>query len=156
MDAYDVARFWAKVNVSDQSECWEWMGARSDGYGDFKRNGESVSAHRVAFELFSGPIPDGALIRHTCDNRPCCNPFHMLTGTDADNVRDRVLRDRGAKGESNGRHILTEDEVVAILADKRTHAAVGAHYGVSKWTIQSIRQGRTWRHVKRIGGPGGT
>lgn len=67
------------------------------GYGAIKRNGKRLLAHRVSFEEFNGPIPDGFLVRHTCDVRECVNPEHLLIGTHADNHRDKAVRCRGRK-----------------------------------------------------------
>ena len=94
-------RFWCKVDVRAPAECWDWQGqATGSGYGRIKWGGRLESAHRVAYELTFGPIPDdhagyhGTVIRHSCDNRLCCNPRHLLAGSQADNVRDMVERGR--------------------------------------------------------------
>lgn len=65
------------------------------GYGRITANGKQVGTHRVAYEIAYGPIPDGLLVRHSCDNPPCCNPAHLLLGTVQDNADDRVARGRG-------------------------------------------------------------
>lgn len=83
--------------VTDEG-CWEWQGPRNDsGYGrlNHKRDrGESDRAHRAVYEVLVGPVPDGLLLRHTCDNRPCVNPSHLIPGTSADNARDMAERGR--------------------------------------------------------------
>ncbi len=85
------ARFWSKVSGGES--CWEWNGSRNeDGYGIVKRDGKLRKAHRLAYELAWGPIPDGLLIRHRCDNPPCCRPTHLIPGTKLDNARDRDRR----------------------------------------------------------------
>lgn len=88
-------RYLAKV-VRRESGCWGWSGAKCRGYGilSTRRGSPPAKAHRVSYELFKGPIPDGMLVRHTCDNPECTNPDHLLLGTDADNARDRVARGR--------------------------------------------------------------
>ena len=73
------------------------------GYGSFSVDGKSCPAHRVAFELTHGPIPEGQVVRHKCDVPGCCNPAHLELGTSADNNRDRDERGRGAKGGRGGR-----------------------------------------------------
>lgn len=71
--------------------CWEYNGRRDpSGYGIHAH----IRMHRVSFELHKGPIPDGLLVRHTCDNPPCINPEHLITGTRADNVADMIARGR--------------------------------------------------------------
>ena len=72
--------------------CWEWGGSLTDtGYGKFA----GKFAHRLAYETWVGPIPEGHVVRHKCDNPPCINPDHLETGTYADNNRDTSERGRG-------------------------------------------------------------
>lgn len=80
--------------------CWEFTGGRSgSGYGVISQAGKSLLAHRVSYELHKGPIPDGMVVMHSCDNPPCINPAHLSTGTAGDNNRDR-----SRKGRSRGRY----------------------------------------------------
>lgn len=153
MDAYDIARFWSKVEVKKQDECWPWLAAVNHfGYGEFKLAKEDgrAGAHRIAYALFAGlEIKDlsGLVIRHKCDHPWCCNPFHLESGTHTDNVRDRCERDRTALGEQNGRHVLTEDQIPAIRADERPLKVIAEAYGVTHWTIQAVKYRRSWRHI---------
>lgn len=79
-------RFWAKVDKS--SRCWIWTGARSStGYGNVWHGGRYRPAHRVAFELLIGPIPDGLHLDHLCRVRACVNPAHLEPVTCKENVR---------------------------------------------------------------------
>lgn len=80
--------------VTTESGCWEWTGWRAHGYGYFFHEGKDQRAHRVSYELFVGSIPDGLVVMHSCDNRPCVNPDHLSVGTQADNVRDMVAKGR--------------------------------------------------------------
>jgi len=89
-------RFWPKVEKRSHDQCWPWVAkARTGiGYGAIHVSDYTTHAHRVAWALRNGPIPDGLLIRHSCDNPVCCNPTHLVPGTQADNVRDMVERGR--------------------------------------------------------------
>ena len=96
-------RFWSKVNKTDG--CWLWTGYRFHaGYGGFHESQPKRTvrlAHRVAWELTNGLIPDGLHVCHTCDNRSCVRPDHLFLGTNADNVADKVAKGRQAKGEAH-------------------------------------------------------
>lgn len=85
--------FWPKVRKSDG--CWEWTGATNGvGYGQLNVKGKRWSAHRISYEIHIGAIPQGLLVRHRCDNRPCVRPDHLELGTHVDNARDMVERGR--------------------------------------------------------------
>jgi len=78
------------------TSCWLWTGAvSSSGYGSVNIKGKRYSPHRLAYEVWKGKIPAGHQIRHTCDNRLCIRPSHLLTGTHKDNAADREERGRG-------------------------------------------------------------
>jgi hypothetical protein len=112
-------------------------------------------AHRVAYTLCYGPIPNGLQVCHRCDNPPCCNPYHLFLGTIADNMADKKRKGRARAGWISGeRHWaskLTEDDVRAIRAALTdgtvTMVTLAAQYGVSAPTIFSIKHRRHWRHI---------
>lgn len=92
-----IARFWSKVGVGRDSECWPWKGSLDRyGYGQFKgASGVSPArAHRVAYGLVKGDAAPGLVVRHLCGNRACCNPAHLSEGTQADNHGDREAHGR--------------------------------------------------------------
>jgi hypothetical protein len=90
-------RFWSKVRRGGTDECWEWTaGTNDDGYGVIKVDGRDTGAHRIAWVLIArrGPVPDGMVVMHSCDNPPCVNPAHLSLGTVADNNADRHAKGR--------------------------------------------------------------
>lgn len=90
-------RFHKKIVISETG-CWEWQKAKHEGYGVFAtcNNGKArnILAHRFAFWVYSGKIPDDSMVLHKCDNRSCCNPKHLFLGTHSDNMRDAMSKGR--------------------------------------------------------------
>jgi hypothetical protein len=87
------ARFWTKVEIKGPNACWPWKASRDPkGYGQFWHGKKLLRAHKVAFRWKHEP--EALVIRHKCDNPPCCNPDHLLGGTHKDNVRDMFERGR--------------------------------------------------------------
>ena len=87
-------RLWARIKrTSDANACWPWIGSRTtDGYGHMGFKGQLYRTHRLAYECANGPIPNGMVLMHRCDNPPCCNPAHLVVGTQQENARDVVLK----------------------------------------------------------------
>ena len=153
-----TSAFWRFVVPSSPDECWEWSGpvmTTRGGYGRLEPmvNGKRLSfaAHRMSWEIHFGPIPDGMLVCHRCDNPPCVNPAHLFLGTPKDNTRDMVGKGRQIPsrlpGEKNGRARLLWDEVREIRECYRagdTQRGLAARYGVEKTTIANIVNNRTW------------
>ena len=100
-----VARFLARVDASAGPEsCWPWTGKPGEGgYGVFqvgrRPTRRTTSAHRVAFVIDGGTVEDYEVVRHGCDNPPCCNPSHLEVGSQSDNSRDMWERGRGQTPE---------------------------------------------------------
>ena len=123
----------------------------ASGYPVFGWGGKKRKAHRVAYELSRGPIPEGMFVCHRCDNRRCIEPTHLFIGTNADNTADRNSKGRQAKGERSGAAKLTEAQVIQIRSAAGTHREIAERFGVAPTTIANIRNGENWTHVKRGG-----
>lgn len=94
--------------------CWEWNGSRlKTGYGRVAHQHKVLGAHRVAHEVWIGPIPEGLQVNHHCDNPPCINPEHLYAGTAQENMQDKVNRGRWKGGRKN-----LDAEVVDIEAEE--------------------------------------
>lgn len=107
-----------------------------------------IVAHRIAYELTHGPVPEGLHVLHSCDNRPCCNPAHLRVGTNAENVADRAARRRGREhrqaGEANRNVKLSDEAVAAVRAAVtagETQTAVALRFGVSQPQVSRIVRG---------------
>lgn len=132
-------RFWSAVEKTDG--CWIWRGTRrpQDDYGSFTVGRGDVrdlpslnhtsGAHRVAWVLTHGPIPDGLCVCHRCDNPPCVNPAHLFLGTRADNVRDAARKGRMARKFSDAE--VAEMRLLAArgIPQKNIAQMYGAHPG---------------------------
>ena len=145
-------RFWRKVDKKSDDECWLWLGATFvQGYGAFSPKASvTLRAHKVAYEYIKGAIPDGLILRHKCDNPPCCNPNHLILGTQKDNARDMMERGRGKKTSRSGWHVLKPEDVRCIreLRDEgmaRIH--LSEWFGITEHAITAIHHGRTYKHV---------
>jgi len=144
--------FWNHVDKSNTDGCWPWQLAVGEcGYGNVNINGWYTRAHRVAYAFANGGIPPGKVVRHTCDNPPCCNPAHLFTGTQATNMQDAVSKGRTAIGVEHGLARLNDQKVAEIRAKYRPYVhsmrLLGEEYGVAEGTIKAVISGKTWRHV---------
>lgn len=148
-------RFWSYVSIGAVDDCWPWTGGRWDksrGYGTISWGVVPVRTHRVAYALFYGADPGHLLVRHRCDNPRCCNPRHLLLGTQKDNMVDASVRRRLGKtfGEAHHFASVTPQDVRDIRA---AHAAgvsgraLGRKYGISHTAIRQIVHRRSWKHV---------
>lgn len=154
----DLHRFALKVATAPG--CWLWQATLNEhGYGVFYFRGRLRLAHRAAWEMLRGPIPDGLIVLHSCDTPACVNPDHLSLGTVLDNVRDMDAKGRRvnvgvppapAHGESNPNSKLRLSQVRDIRTAFRNGASkksLATEYGVSRPVIAGIVEGRSWRDL---------
>lgn len=130
-----------ETRIKKTESCWLWTGTKNGyGYGIFLLPGEvQIRAHRYAYEHFIGPIPDGKIIMHTCDNPPCVNPAHLRVGTKAENNADTGIKRRHHYGLDHWNGRLTDQQVVEIRASSESQRALARKYGVSPSHISRIQ-----------------
>jgi hypothetical protein len=169
----DAAKFWAKVDMYRPAlpqhaaigPCWiansSGTGRRIGGlqHQTVCIGGKAAKAHRVAWALANGPIPDGAMICHHCDNPPCCNPAHLYAGNAQTNADDKVARGRcsipkhlpppAPSGADNLNAKLTEEQVIEILLLDEPYVHIAERYGVSRILVSLIKRGKAWKHIER-------
>lgn len=135
-------RFFESCIPVPESGCWIWLKSVSNqtGYGKAHHDGREISAHRLAFKLFVGEIPEGLQVLHSCDTRCCVNPDHLRAGTQKENAEDAVTRMRVGR--------LRTEEVLAIRADPRSTRDIGRSYGISSGHVSSIKRGKSWQEIR--------
>lgn len=133
------ARFPTRKLVSlprDPSGCWEWIGNKTpNGYGKKQFAGHTHSAHRWIWQLLQGPIPDGMVIDHVCQNRACVNPQHLRVVTQAENVR---------AGLTTTLTLGDAEEIRAMWRDGWQSPCLAERFGVTAATIKDIVRGKSW------------
>jgi hypothetical protein len=157
-------RFWQRVNKTNT--CWLWLGPKNpvNGYGQANwsrkelRKNRVVFAHRAAWILTYGEIPDNLQVCHKCDVRLCVNPEHLFLGTQADNLADMDRKGRrvsvGAPGSTNGAKITLKDvlyirELLGKIPPKQKGRfnkikEMAQHYGITFQNVYRIINGESW------------
>lgn len=134
----------------DANGCWNCISHRpsSTGYPITSRNGKNIKVMRIMFKKYKHTIPKGMHMRHTCDNRKCINPNHLLLGTNAENTRDKVIRNRQIRGITVPSHRLTEQEVREIRKSDLKGRELAKKYHVGEATISQVVNNKSWVHLK--------
>ena len=137
------ARLMRSFDRDKETGCWIWSGAKyKNGYGWIKAFGKPVSAHRLSYELHSGPIPDGMEILHSCDNKSCVNPDHLRVGTHAENMREAA--DRGLMPSGRAHHMfgrknprpMQANRVLVLGVEFESQKAAERHFGLGSGTVR--------------------
>ncbi len=140
-------------DIDEQTGCWNCTSHKlhigTDGFiGYFVCNLNGYrTVHRYMYAQKYGNITLDDIIRHICDNPRCINPEHLLKGTHADNVQDRVDRNRSAIGERNGRSKLTEEQVLDIYYSKDSNNYLTNKYSIDRKLIYAIKHKLIWKHI---------
>jgi len=152
-----LERFWVKVDQRGPDECWPWLGSKSRrGYGEIQKDGRLERAHRASYLIAVGPIPDGHMVCHHCDNPSCVNPGHLFTGPAIANVLDMRRKGRAfgpphESGEAHARAKLSAAAVQEIRSEHACgskypgHVAIAKRYGVTPSAIWRVVHGKNWR-----------
>lgn len=156
METKHEGYFWKKVRKT--STCWLWIGGVSSrGYGNFayKEKGKVINnrAHRFAFTLTKGKIPQNLFVCHRCDIPLCVRPAHLFLGNAQENALDMVRKGRANPplGEKSASAKLTAEQVVRIRhlrATGSTTAALAVEFGVVRQQISRIVNKQRWSHLK--------
>lgn len=151
----DIARFWSHVDKS--GDCWIWKAyCNKRGYGQFGHFDKVLKAHRVAYEITYGKVPNNLEVCHHCDNPSCVNPKHLFLGTHSDNMQDESRKGRCylqkhpelRQGEKHPLAKLTEQQVIEIRQSKGfTQEQLAKKYGVCRWMIRRILSRLAWKHI---------
>lgn len=149
-----LVRFWEKVDIKSQDECWNWKGAytqRGYGYGVIPRDQlpegvkrSQFAAHRMAYLVTHGEIQDDKVICHKCDNRLCVNPSHLFAGSPADNVVDMLKKGRDRVGALNQAQVEEIREIFKTTPEA-SKPEVAKRYGVTRNTVYKILAGIHWK-----------
>jgi hypothetical protein len=149
-----MKRFWVKTQIpEDISKCWQWTAAKDrKGYGLFQlgtREKSMVrSAHRIAWKLTYGELPEGLCVLHKCDHPSCVNPAHLFLGTIRDNNADCKSKQRNNTGSRNGMAKLNGSQIAEIRASYRRgrtgYRKLAKAFGVDFSTIYKIVKNRRW------------
>lgn len=143
-------------NAIDRTgDCWIWTKSRDkNGYGKTSITSDGVTrhvrAHRVLWELVNGPIPEGKMVCHRCDNPPCVNPDHLFLGDALSNMRDKIAKGR-ATYSIHEEHPMRKLDWPAVEAIRNKYLlghsrqALAEEYGISAGHVWSIVMGKVWK-----------
>jgi hypothetical protein len=130
-------RIQAKVHMDPNSGCWLWTASLSwDGYPQIYHAGGMKRAHRVSYEVFVGPVPEGMQICHKCDTPSCVNPAHLFPGTQKENIDDCRRKDRLYKKLNNA----ANQSILQMLREGHTHKAIATAFSINPSMVSHIKK----------------
>lgn len=142
-------RFLSFVEPEPTSGCWLWAG-NGGRYGQFWLNRHNLGAHVASWLLFRGEKPPHLQVLHKCDVSLCVNPDHLFVGSQLDNRRDAMTKNRVARGERIHNAVLAEAKVRTIrdlYAAGETCQAIARHLMLNRVTVSAVVNRRNWRHL---------
>lgn len=138
---------------SPREGCWDWTGSlcTRGGYGSLSvyidGRTRTLAAHRASYLIFNGEITKGLWVLHSCDRPACCQPAHLHLGTQTENMREAIERNRIARGERAGTAKLTDEQVLWIRQSPMKQKELADMFAVSQPLISMIRAGKTRAHL---------
>jgi DNA-binding transcriptional regulator YiaG len=151
----DIERFWSKVDIRSDGECWNWKAGKfTEGYGEFHINHVVLRANRVAYVISHGTIPNDFHVHHICSNKGCCNPNHLQALTRSEHeivtskMNQRAVGTRHWSKTHPKSHKLNQtqaDEIRNLRRQGLTQRVIGKLFGVSNITVHDIEHGKTWK-----------
>ena len=145
-------RFESHILRGPGDDCWLYQGGH-DTYGRIREGGKGtpmLEAHRVAWVLAYGPIPDGLWVLHRCDVHRCVRPDHLFLGTNADNTADRHAKGRDARGERHGMARMSEADAKRVLGLRRqgaTNRQIAVAVAMPLRRVAAVTRGESWAHL---------
>jgi hypothetical protein len=155
------------IIIDPETGCHNWKGSCSPkgyaqlvlyvrntkiGHNSYRSINELYRVNRIAYAIaHPSENIDHRVIRHTCDNPKCCNPDHLLSGTQSENILDKIKRGRQASGSNIASSKLTEDKVKELRKDRvagMTYKKLAIKYGVTYNAVYSVINGLTWKHLR--------
>ena len=149
-----IDRFWKYVNISSEIDCWNWNSKKPDNYPSFRIKENMWGAHRVSWMIKNGFDPGEFHVLHTCDNKICVNPNHLVIGTHQDNMKDMLNKKRNNwksfPGEKNLSSKLTDQQVIEIrdrIKNGEKNVRLAEEFDIHHQTISRIKLGKVWKHL---------
>lgn len=156
--------------VDETTGCWNCVShsAKDDAYPRIVIDKKSWNISRYVYTVHHGPIPHGFVIRHTCDNRLCINPEHLILGTQLDNIKDMIDRGRHYKINGTGKRLtnyskrrkkkkpnkfgkihkrLTEEEAKKIKHSTKTPRELSFEFGITVAAVRNVQRGISWTNI---------
>ena len=150
-----INRFWEKVDIKGDDECWEWKGSvNTNGYGMLGIGQSRIVASRMSWVIHHGYLDNRMLVCHFCDNPKCVNPEHLFLGTNSDNIKD--MYDKGRREANRGQKcptsILKDKDVIYMRENyyprtKETRDKFARMFGITEGSVQNILYRVSWKWI---------